>query len=88
MKLDTPFHRLGALVVGAGAVALLVGVVVYVSSRYRPSFDDLFFDSYGWRDWDSSLSRIGVFLLITGWAFLYHFDKTVGRIWKWIISGA
>jgi len=87
-ELDTAFHRLGVLVAGIGALAMGIGVLLYLSSSYRRSIEDLFFASSGWRDWDATLSRIGAILVVVGWVFVYHFGKTIGRLWKWVATGS
>lgn len=90
-KLDTPFKRLGFIVLVVGVICSLVGIVQlgHMTSRLGRLLDywgqALMFDRYVYRQ--APFALFGPYIAAFGLLMSFLYDKTLKRLAQWISAG-
>jgi hypothetical protein len=86
-RFERPIERLSLLILGIGAILLVVGITGYwldrglYLSELKYDLQELFLEDIGYRRaWSRWSARIGIVLVAGGYAGAYHYDRTWGAI--------
>jgi hypothetical protein len=85
-RLDVPLRRVAFLVFVLGLIVCLATVGVY-EVNHRIDFLDAMFNR-PYRFWAYKIAMmIGLTLVIAGYLCAFHFEKTAGRLVRWVKTG-